>query len=183
MNVHAIRKAVAKSNQEISQMASKVVKESAEQVSKNADNVVAHVDDVIPANIAAKLPDAGVANDIPADINAKLLDQELASASSGRSHRAKSSEIQESLQRRKSSSPVVTTEIPTESNIRQQAQNIPNERNILQRGWDGFNKNTKHLQRIGAGVGVGAILISNMNKSKGQQSNSQLYGQQTPYSY
>lgn len=37
--------------------------------------------------------------------------------------------------------------------------------------------------RILAAVGVGALVVSNMNKNKGQQPNGQLYGQQTPYSY
>lgn len=37
--------------------------------------------------------------------------------------------------------------------------------------------------RIAAAVGVGALVVSNMNKNKGQQPNAQLYGQQTPYSY
>jgi len=33
-----------------------------------------------------------------------------------------------------------------------------------------------------AGVGVAAVIFSNMKKRKGQQPNSQLYGQQSPYS-
>ncbi len=37
--------------------------------------------------------------------------------------------------------------------------------------------------KIGGAVGVTALLISNMNSSKGQQTNGQLYGQQTPYIY
>lgn len=37
--------------------------------------------------------------------------------------------------------------------------------------------------RIAAGLGVGAMVVSNMNKNKGQQTNGQLYGQQTPYGY
>lgn len=37
--------------------------------------------------------------------------------------------------------------------------------------------------RIAAAVGVGALVVSNMNKNKGQQPNGQLYGQQTPYGY
>lgn len=40
------------------------------------------------------------------------------------------------------------------------------------------------LGRLAAGVGVTAFIVSNMNKSKGQQTNAQLYGQQqTPYQY
>lgn len=37
--------------------------------------------------------------------------------------------------------------------------------------------------KIAAGVGITAALVSNMNKSKGQQSNAELYGQRTPYGY
>lgn len=37
--------------------------------------------------------------------------------------------------------------------------------------------------KIAAGVGITAAVISNMNKSKGQQSNAELYGQRTPYGY
>lgn len=45
----------------------------------------------------------------------------------------------------------------------------------------GLNK-TK-IGRVAATVGVGALIVSNMSKNKGQQPNQQLYGQQTPYSY
>lgn len=45
----------------------------------------------------------------------------------------------------------------------------------------GINK-TK-IGRVAATVGVGALIVSNMSKNKGQQPNQQLYGQQTPYSY
>jgi len=49
---------------------------------------------------------------------------------------------------------------------------------------DAAKKLTKtKVGRIAAAVGVGALVVSNMNKNKGQQPNGQLYGQQTPYSY
>ena len=37
--------------------------------------------------------------------------------------------------------------------------------------------------KLMAGIGVTAFLVSNMNNSKGQQSNAELYGQQSPYQY
>ena len=37
------------------------------------------------------------------------------------------------------------------------------------------------IGRVAAGLGVTAFIVSNMNKSKGQQSNAQLYSQQMPY--
>lgn len=81
--------------------------------------------------------------------------------------------------------------IPTESNIRKQAVKNAQEEAVesaskaVKTNADDIAKSiTKSkVGRIIAGVGVGAVIVSNMNKNKGQQSNGQLYGQQTPYSY
>lgn len=82
--------------------------------------------------------------------------------------------------------------IPTESGIRSKAAKETTEQltnttgKIVGKNADDVAKKVSKFGKVGriaAGLGVGAVVISNMNKNKGQQTNGQLYGQQTPYGY
>lgn len=86
----------------------------------------------------------------------------------------------------------VTLDIPTESKIRNKAIKETTEEltnttgKVVGKNADDVAKQVSKFGKVGriaAGLGVGAVIISNMNKNKGQQTNGQLYGQQTPYGY
>lgn len=87
-------------------------------------------------------------------------------------------------------------EIPTEAKAFKQSQNAARKK-IQQQSVnqakkeiaEAAAKKTEKMAKLGkvgkiaAGVGITAAIVSNMNKSKGQQSNAELYGQRTPYGY
>lgn len=91
-------------------------------------------------------------------------------------------------------------EIPTEAKAFKQSQNAARKkiqqqsvnqakREIAQEAAEAAAKKAGKMAKLGkvgkiaAGVGITAAVVSNMNKSKGQQSNAELYGQRTPYGY
>lgn len=91
-------------------------------------------------------------------------------------------------------------EIPTEAKAFKQSQNAARKKiqqqsvnqakkEIAQEATEAAAKKAGKMAKLGkvgkiaAGVGITAAVVSNMNKSKGQQSNAELYGQRTPYGY